>query len=86
MGLELYAVIGGGNSWPGAPTNGTLGKDLPAYVGTETQSIDSTKLILGFFNKHHADEPKRRHGNTATGSAGALDNCLIGLLTHSTRP
>jgi polyhydroxybutyrate depolymerase len=53
MGLELYTVIGGGHAWPGAPTDGTRGKDLPAYVGYETQSIDATKLILDFFNKHH---------------------------------
>jgi polyhydroxybutyrate depolymerase len=53
MGLELYTVIGGGHAWPGAPTNGIRGKDLPAYVGYETQSIDATKLILDFFDKHH---------------------------------
>jgi polyhydroxybutyrate depolymerase len=53
MGLELYTVIGGGHAWPGAPTDGTRGKDLPAYVGYETQSIDATNLILDFFNKHH---------------------------------
>jgi len=53
MGLELYTVSGGGHAWPGAPTDGTRGRDLPAYVGYETQSIDATKLILDFFNKHH---------------------------------
>jgi polyhydroxybutyrate depolymerase len=53
MGLELYTVIGGGHAWPGAPTDGTRGKDLPAYVGHETQSIDATGLILDFFSKHH---------------------------------
>jgi polyhydroxybutyrate depolymerase len=53
MGLELYTVIGGGHAWPGSPTNGTRGKDLPAYVGHETQSIDATKIILDFFDKHH---------------------------------
>ena len=52
MGLELYTVIGGGHAWPGAPTDGTRGKDLPAYIGYETQSIDATKLILDFFDKH----------------------------------
>jgi polyhydroxybutyrate depolymerase len=53
MGLELYTVIGGGHAWPGAPTDGIRGKDLPAYIGDETQSIDATKLILDFFDKHH---------------------------------
>jgi polyhydroxybutyrate depolymerase len=53
MALELYTVIGGGHSWPGAPTNGVRGKDLPAYVGMETQSISATQLILDFFDKRH---------------------------------
>jgi hypothetical protein len=37
----------------GAPTDGIRGKDLPAYVGDETQGIDATKLILEFFDKHY---------------------------------
>ena len=42
--VELYSVINGGHTWPGAKL------DLP--VGHTTQSIDASSLMLDFFRAH----------------------------------
>jgi polyhydroxybutyrate depolymerase len=44
--VELYRVIGGGHTWPGAiPVN-------TARLGSTTGSIDATSLMLRFFAAH----------------------------------
>jgi polyhydroxybutyrate depolymerase len=48
--VELYTVTGGGHTWPGARSIRT------ERLGSVTQSIDATKLILDFFRAH----PKAR--------------------------
>jgi polyhydroxybutyrate depolymerase len=52
--VELYKVLGGGHTWPGA---GTYVRSNAAeldrfHVGRETESIVATKLILDFFDAH----------------------------------
>ena len=48
--VELYRVIGGGHTWPGAtPVRAD-------QLGATTSSIDATTLILDFFDAH----PRRR--------------------------
>ncbi len=41
IGVQLYSVLGGGHSWPGA--------DPKRALGRTTQQIDATSLILDFF-------------------------------------
>jgi polyhydroxybutyrate depolymerase len=44
--VELYRVVGGGHTWPGAiPVN-------PSRLGSTTESIDATTLMLRFFAAH----------------------------------
>ncbi len=44
--VELYRVVGGGHTWPGAtPVRA-------ARLGATTPSISATKLILDFFDAH----------------------------------
>jgi polyhydroxybutyrate depolymerase len=49
-GVELYAVIGGGHTWPGGPA----ASDVPALarLGPVTHSISATDLMLAFFRDH----------------------------------
>ncbi|HSO95654.1 MAG TPA: PHB depolymerase family esterase [Acidimicrobiia bacterium] len=42
--VELYSVVGGGHTWPGAI-------DVPS-LGPTTHEIDATDLILAFFARH----------------------------------
>lgn len=44
--VELYAVDGGGHTWPGA-------RPLPR-LGETTETIDATALMLDFFDTHRA--------------------------------
>ncbi len=44
--VELYRVVGGGHTWPGAPP---VRADR---LGPTTASIDATKLMLDFFAAH----------------------------------
>jgi len=44
--VELYRVLGGGHTWPGAAA---VGADR---LGPTTASIDATKLVLDFFDAH----------------------------------
>ena len=48
-GIALYAVIGGGHTWPGGP-GGTS-----RLIGSTTREIDGAEVIWGFFRRH----PKR---------------------------
>jgi polyhydroxybutyrate depolymerase len=41
--VELYSIIGGGHSWPGA--------DPSQAVGLTTQQVSATKQILMFFDR-----------------------------------
>jgi polyhydroxybutyrate depolymerase len=41
--VELYSIVGGGHSWPGA--------DSHAAIGLTTQQVSATQLILLFFNR-----------------------------------
>jgi polyhydroxybutyrate depolymerase len=41
--VELYSIIGGGHSWPGA--------DPRRAIGLTTQQVSATKEILAFFNR-----------------------------------
>ena len=43
--VELYAVRGGGHTWPGSPVT-------VDYLGHTTDQIDATALILDFFDAH----------------------------------
>ena len=42
---QLYTVIGGGHTWPGAVV------DIP-WLGPVTDSIDASELLLDFFDAH----------------------------------
>jgi hypothetical protein len=44
--VELYRVVGGGHTWPGATPVRT------AQLGATTASISATTLILRFFDTH----------------------------------
>ena len=44
--VELYRVVGGGHTWPGAPAV------RAGQLGPTTASIDATKLMLDFFAAH----------------------------------
>jgi polyhydroxybutyrate depolymerase len=44
--VELYRIVGGGHTWPGAPTVNR------ARLGPTTTSIDATALMLDFFAAH----------------------------------
>jgi polyhydroxybutyrate depolymerase len=54
MAVELYKVLGGGHTWPGAGTY--LHRDpagnASSRIGRETESIVATKLMLDFFDSH----------------------------------
>jgi polyhydroxybutyrate depolymerase len=54
MAVELYKVLGGGHTWPGAGTylHRDAAESAPSKVGRETESIVATKLILDFFDSH----------------------------------
>lgn len=45
----LYAILGGGHNWPGAPE--------VAILGHTTQEIDASETILAFFREHAGSEP-----------------------------
>ncbi|HEX7459454.1 MAG TPA: hypothetical protein VF279_02415, partial [Acidimicrobiales bacterium] len=50
--VVLYSVIGGGHTWPGAPVV------LPtAALGTTSETIDATSLMLDFFRTHRTPHP-----------------------------
>jgi poly(3-hydroxybutyrate) depolymerase len=65
-GLELWAIIGGGHTWPGVTTyvepntarkkpDGTPAGSpygLPALVKHQTTDVKATKLMLDFFDSH----------------------------------
>jgi polyhydroxybutyrate depolymerase len=55
MGAELYKVLGGGHTWPGAGTyvdaQGTR-DEAPPTVGHETGNLVATELMLDFFDAH----------------------------------
>jgi polyhydroxybutyrate depolymerase len=44
-GVELYTVVGGSHTWPGADP-----AQSPLYT---TRQIDATTVMLGFFARHH---------------------------------
>jgi polyhydroxybutyrate depolymerase len=44
VGVELYTIIGGGHTWPGADIE----------IGATTQTIDATQLALDWFEAHPA--------------------------------
>jgi polyhydroxybutyrate depolymerase len=43
--VQLYSVLGGGHTWPGAQF------DLPMY-GFTTHEISATDLMIAFFDRH----------------------------------
>ncbi len=48
--VELYRVTGGGHSWPGSAFSAS--PVVANVVGKTTMSIDATKLIWAFFQRH----------------------------------
>jgi polyhydroxybutyrate depolymerase len=50
--VVLYAIVGGGHTWPG-------GLKLPAWgVGATSTSIDATRVIWAFFQAHPLARPQ----------------------------
>ena len=49
-GIALYAVVGGGHTWPGGPGGGSS-----RLIGRTTHEIDGAETIWAFFQRH----PKR---------------------------
>jgi polyhydroxybutyrate depolymerase len=45
LGVQLYAIDGGGHTWPGSPV------DVP-YLGRVTRTIDATQIALDWFDHH----------------------------------
>ncbi|MEV5834546.1 hypothetical protein [Nocardia sp. NPDC052112] len=52
--VELYAVLGGGHTWPGSPTIAP-----EPLVGTTTASINANQVIWDFFQAHPRSGPLR---------------------------
>jgi len=50
--VVLYSVTGGGHTWPGSPVVLSA-----AALGTTTEAIDATHLMLDFFSAHRARHP-----------------------------
>jgi polyhydroxybutyrate depolymerase len=48
--VELYAIVGGGHTWPGGPDAATV--PALARLGPVTRSISATDLMLAFFRDH----------------------------------
>jgi polyhydroxybutyrate depolymerase len=54
LGVELYAIAGGGHTWPGSPV------DVP-YLGRVTRTVDATKIALDWFDRHTERSRDRRN-------------------------
>jgi polyhydroxybutyrate depolymerase len=52
--VELYRIVGGGHTWPGATALRS------ERLGATTSSIDATKLVLDFFDAHPARADRAR--------------------------
>ena len=50
VAVELYAVEGGGHTWPGGPDLSTTAAF--ARLGATTQEVSATALMLAFFRAH----------------------------------
>ena len=48
--VELYAIVGGGHTWPGGPDASAI--PALARLGPVTHSIRATDLMLAFFRDH----------------------------------
>ena len=44
--VTLYAVAGGGHTWPGAPGS------FPAGAGRVSRDISANRLLIDFFTRH----------------------------------
>jgi polyhydroxybutyrate depolymerase len=47
--VVLFTIEEGGHTWPGSIDLAAIGID---HLGSTTRSIDATKLILDFFDRH----------------------------------
>jgi polyhydroxybutyrate depolymerase len=63
MAAELYTVVGGGHTWPGAPARERAQPAAPqprlgGEPGYTTKSVDATDLILEFFDAQQRQSPE----------------------------
>jgi polyhydroxybutyrate depolymerase len=71
-GVVLYAIKGGGHTWPDGP-----GGQLPTS-GRVSRDINATEVIWDFFAKH----PKKKALNWLGLVAGGVGLCLVALLIY----
>jgi polyhydroxybutyrate depolymerase len=74
-GVVLYAIKGGGHTWPDE-----AGSE-PSTNGRVSRDINATEVIWDFFAKH----PKKKPFNWLGLIAGGAGLCLVALLIHRRR-